>query len=288
MPSAPPAPIRRRQITAADTGPLADLLCDGFPDRTHEYWARALDLLAKRDAPEGYPRFGYLLESSGVPVGVILLIFSRPGAGPSAPVRCNVSSWYVKEAFRGYATLLVAAAIGLKDVTYINSSPAEYTWPILEAQGYARYAKGQFVAVPAVGLRSLGARVRRIDARSPDRRLAEFELLAAHAAAGCTSLVCDTAEGPLPFVFVRWRLRSPVKMMRLLWCRDTADFVRCAGPIGRYLLRRGIAAVACDAVGPITGLAGRYFPGAEPKYFRGPTPPRLNDLAFTETVLFGV
>ena len=102
------------------------------------------------------------------------------------------------------------------------------------------------------------------------------------------SLVCETPQGPLPFVFIRWRLKSRLKMMRLIYCRDTADFVRCAGPIGRFLLRRGVSAVALDAVAPIPGLAGKYFPGAEPKYFRGPAAPRLNDLTFTEHVLFGI
>jgi hypothetical protein len=280
--------VRRRQITSDDLGPIADLLAEGFPARTREYWERGLEILATRPCPQGRPRFGYMLEARGAPVGVILLIFSDAGDDSAGPVRCNLSSWYVKDAFRAYGALLTAAGVGFKDVIYINSSPARYTWPIIESQGYLRYGDGQFVAVPALGARALGDRVREISADTAGLRRAERDLLAEHARAGCVSLVVETRQGPLPFVFIRWRLKSRLKMMRLIYCRDTADFVRCAGPIGRFLLRQGVVAVALDATGPIQGLVGRYFAGAEPKYFRGPKAPRLNDLSFTESVVFGV
>ena len=35
-----------------------------------------------------------------------------------------------------------------KDVTYLNVSPAPHTRPIIEAQGFARYCDGIFIAVP--------------------------------------------------------------------------------------------------------------------------------------------
>ena len=34
--------------------------------------------------------------------------------------------------------------------------------------------------------------------------------------------------------------------------------------------------------------AGRYFDGIRPKYFKGPNPPRVGDLAYTEASMFGV
>jgi hypothetical protein len=43
-----------------------------------------------------------------------------------------------------------------------------------------------------------------------------------------------------------------------------------------------------DANGAIGGLVGRYFDGIMPKYFKGPRPPRLGDLAYTEAALFGM
>jgi hypothetical protein len=43
----------------------------------------------------------------------------------------------------------------------------------------------------------------------------------------------------------------------------------------------------CDGEGPIAGLIGRFFKDRAPKYFKGADRPRLNDLAYTEAVLFG-
>ena len=279
--------VRRRSIGKDDLPAIIDLLCEGFAERPRRYWEAGLGRLAIRDAPESYPKFGYMLECAGEAVGVILLIFSHTDDDRSRPVRCNLSSWYVRPAFRAYATLLTAAASGLKEVTYINSSAAGYTWPILESQGFVRYGRGQFVAIPALGLSEFGAPVRRVRGAADAAGLGEAELLVDHARSGCVSLICRSSAGEAPFVFVRWRLRGRPGMFRLLWCRDTADFVRCAGPIGRFLLRQGVALVAMDAIGAVPGLAGRYFAGAQPKFFRGPAPPRLNDLAFTETMIFG-
>jgi len=74
---------------------VADLLARGFPARPRKYWTSALARLAARGAPDGCPRFGYLLEADGAPVGVLLLIFAESGGA----VRCNVSSWYVEPAY---------------------------------------------------------------------------------------------------------------------------------------------------------------------------------------------
>ncbi len=75
---------------------------------------------------------------------------------------------------------------------------------------------------------------------------------------------------------------------QLIFCRDVADFVRFAGPLGRYLLRRGIPWVILDSERADQG-ASRILSGRESgrKYFRGPDKPRLGDLAYTELPLFG-
>jgi hypothetical protein len=283
--------VRRRQITEDDLSAVAELLTAGFPDRTRKYWTTGLARMARRAPVEGCPRFGYLLEADGVIVGAILLIFTDFGDGSAARVRCNISSWYVAPDYRAHAAQLSAAALKLKHVTYLNISPAEHTWPLLTAQGYQRYSDGQFACIPVLGRRPPRAVVHVVPARGRDQRfkaLAEYDLLAAHADAGCLSLVCDSAEGSDPFVLAPRRIAySPVQLTQLIYCRDTADFARCAGALGGFLLRRGVAGVILDANGLVPGLVGRYFQGRQPKYFKGADRPRLNDLAFTETVLFG-
>jgi hypothetical protein len=119
---------------------------------------------------------------------------------------------------------------------------------------------------------------------------ADFELLESHARYGCLALVCHTEDGPLPFIFLPKRARSgrfPLPAMQLVYCRDTADLARCAGALGRFLLLRGKPIVIVDANGPVQGLAGRYSAARGRKYFKGPHPPRLGDLSYTELVLYG-
>jgi len=280
--------IRCRQIAEGDLDALADLLKHGFgARRTHAFWRHALAALKARAVPDGMPRYGYLLENAGVPVGAILLIFAATPGGEA--LRANVSSWYVEPAFRSYAPLLVAQALKLKNVTYLNVSAVPHTWPILEAQGYQRYGSGVFVALPAVQRSHDEVRLLAADhVPDPPHESFERDLLIEHAASGCISFWGVTRERAHPFVFRPRIVKTLIPCAQLIYCRDVADVVRFAGPIGRFLARRGRPFVVIDANGPIEGLAGRYFDNTMPKFFRGPVRPRLGDLAFTETALFGM
>jgi hypothetical protein len=280
--------IRCRQIADGDLDALADLLTRGFgARRTPAFWRHVLASLKARAVPAGMPRYGYLLENAGVPVGAILLIFATTPGG-EAP-RANVSSWYVEPAFRGYAPLLVAQAVKLKPVTYLNVSAVPHTWPILEAQGYRRYSNGVLVALPAVQRSHNDVRLLAAD-RQPDAPHEPFErdLLVEHAGYGCISLWGVTRERAHPFVFRPRIVKTVVPCAQLIYCRDVADVARFAGPIGRFLARRGRPFIVIDANGPIEGLVGRYFDHTMPKFYRGPVSPRLGDLAYTETALFGM
>jgi len=280
--------IRCRQIADGDLDALVDLLERGFARRrTRAFWQRALACLRTREVPSGMPRYGYLLENDGAPVGVILLIFATT-PGTDMP-RANVSSWYVEPAFRSYAPLLVSQALKLKQVTYLNISAARHTWPIVEAQGYKRYSSGIIVAAPA--LQRSHERVRLLAAdETPDVPHAPFarDLMSAHVGFGCIAVWGVTAERALPFVFRPRIVKGLLPCAQLVYCDDVAAFVCFAGPLGRFLARRALPFVILDANGPVAGLAGKYFADTTPKYFRGPVAPRLGDLAYTEAALFGI
>ena len=284
--------IRCREIAAGDVDSVADLLTRGFPGRTRAYWLAGLQRQASRTVPEGYPRYGYLLEAAGAVVGVLLLMYSGKGTAGEPALTCNVASWYVDPQFRNQASLLSGLALKHKHVTYLNVTPAPPTWPILEAQGYKRYCNGLFFALP--GLSRGGGTVTPVSANStkPDDLPAdEFELLQRHAGYGCLSLVCRTQQAAIPLVLAPFRIRQGrigLPAMQLLWCRGIEDFVACAGAVGRHLTMRGKPLVVIDANGPISGLTGFYSQARGQKYFRGPNPPRLGDLADTEYALYGL
>jgi hypothetical protein len=283
--------LRCRQIDETDISAVAKLLTRGFTKRKCEFWLQVLTQLAAREPPLGLPKCGYLIESNGAAVGAILLICSTMPAGDSVATRCALSSWYVDPAFRAYAPLLVSQALQHKNITYLNTSPAPHTYPIIEAQGFSRYCDGVFIAVPILNGLFSGAQVKVFGAdRQPevDFDPLERKLLLHHAAHGCISLWCSTSTHAYPFVFRPHLVRAVVPGVRMIYCRDIAELVRFAGPIGRFLALRGKFLILVDANGPIPGLLGTFRRGSMPKYFKGPERPRISDLAYTEYALFGI
>jgi hypothetical protein len=289
------ARLRCRQIENADIEAVASLLARGFPAHDRRFWLAAFAQLMRHDTPAGLPKYGYLLESDGAVVGAILLICSAIPTGAAKITRCNLSSWYVDPAFRTYAPLLVSHALKHKDVTYLNVSPAPHTRPIIEAQGFSRYSEGIFIALPMVN-RPFGGQKVKVFAAGQRPKLnfqvdfdpSDEEVLLQHAALGCVSLWCATSAGTYPFVFRPRIVKGVIPCAQLIFCRDVADLVRFAGPIGRFLAWHGRPFVILDANAPVPGLLGWFSRGNMPKYFKGPLRPRLGDLAYTESVVLGV
>ena len=285
---------RIREILQSDLDAISDLLTRGFVHSKREYWRRGLRRQATRSLPSGVPRFGYLLESQGVPVGCLLQVYSTKIVDGEAALFCNLSSWFVDPAFRNYAAMFASMSQKRKGLTYFNVTPATPTWPILEAQGYKAYCRGLFFSMPAL---SPSGRGMTVEAVAPDTLMIkglpgdDLELLKRHADYGYLSLVCHTAESALPFVFFPLRKRRgviPVPALTLGYCRSIEDYVRCAGAIGRFLLRRGKPVIIVDATGSIAALPGIYSEVRGRKYFKGPHQPRLGDLADTELAIYGV
>jgi hypothetical protein len=284
--------IRCREIGPADLDAIADLLTRGFAGRSRDYWMGGLQRQSVRAVPEGFPRFGYMLDHEGVPIGVLLLLYTARDNAGVASIRCNLSSWYVDPAFRNYAPMLSSVAQRHKHVTYINISPAHSTWRTIEAQGFRTYCAGLFFSFPAL---SRPAKAMRVEVVQQGTKAADglseadVVLLARHAAYGCLSLICRAADGRAsPFILQAMRFRRiAVPVMRLIYCPDVADYVACAGAIGGFLLRRGRISVALDANGRIKELVGFYREARDRKYFKGPQCPRLADLSDTELAIYG-
>jgi hypothetical protein len=285
---------RFREIQDSDLDAIGDLLTRGFVHRSRDYWMRGLHRQGTRSLPPDVPRYGYMLEHQGAPVGCLLLIYSSKIIDGEAATCCNVSSWYVDPEFRNYAALFASMTQKRKDVTYSNVTPAVTTWPILDAQGFVPYCRGLYFSVPILSRGGRGVVVEAVTqdtafiAGLPD---ADLALLKRHAEYGCLSLVCRTADGALPFIFFSLRKRRgiiPVPAMQLGYCRSIDDYVNCAGAIGRHLLRRGKPIVTIDANGAMAGLPGVYTEMRGRKYFKGPQQPRLGDLADTELAIYGM
>jgi hypothetical protein len=285
--------IRCREIGIADLDAVADLLTRGFVLRSRDWWIAGLCRQSVREVPEGFPRFGYMLDHEGAPVGVLLLIYTARDDGGGISIRCNLSSWYVEPAYRSYAPMLTKVAQRHNDVTYVNISPAHWTWRTIEAQGFRAYCRGLFFSFPALSRPAKGMRVEIVprNAKAVDSLSeADVMILTRQAAYGCLSIVCRAADDrAFPFVLQSMRIKDRIAppAMQMIYCRDVADYVTCAGAIGRFLLRRRKVVVVVDANGRMNDLVGHYRERNRRKYFKGPQCPRLADLSDTELVIYG-
>jgi hypothetical protein len=284
--------VRFREIGARDVHSIIDLLRRGFPERSREYWERGLQRQDAMDRPPDCPRYGYLMEADGLPVGAILILSSMRNITGEIRLQCNLSSWYVEPAFRCYASMLISAVTKNVLATYVNISPAPHTWAIIEAQGFKPYCNGQFFSLPLLSGRMPDVEIcegAACEAWYGSLPFCEEELLRFHAGLGCRSLIVTQRGSAHPFLFLPFSLKVGglrLRCMHLVYCRDVAEFVHFAGPLGRFMLRRGAPVIAIDANRRLEGLPGIYR-GKSRMYFKGPDRPLHGDLAYTERVLFG-
>jgi hypothetical protein len=280
-----------RAIEERDLPSVLDCLMRGFPERARDYWTRGLARLGARPPVGDYPRHGHLLEVGGRVVGVLLQIFTTRQTPPGPMVRCNMSSWCVDPEYRSYAHPLHARAIARREVVYLTLTAAPHTVAALKAFGYRASTAGQVIFAPLLSRGQTGARVvEYAEGRSEAARLSreDARLLADHAALGCIALIGLVGNEARPLIFQpRTIWRALIPCVHVIYCREASDLARFGFAYGRHLARSGRFFALADALGPIPGLAGRYFPGRELRYYKGPQAPSPLDLADTELVILG-
>ena len=268
--------VRCRPIVENDLDGLADFLAKGFPLSHRDYWTKGFARWRHLPQVEGVPRYGYVLEAEGTPVGVILLLWSRRGDRLTA----NLSSWYVEPQWRTHSTLLISAATKLKEATYINASPAPHTERTLEAQNFVPYNFGRSIVFALPGRGGVSENI-------PDD-LPEAQLLRDHRALGQVALVVEKDGILSPFVLKPRRLdRPPVPVMDVIYCRSPEDFAACAPALARHVLPRALGFLIDGDMPAKFGILSHYVEGKERRYYKGPWRPTLGDLAYSEKVIFG-
>jgi hypothetical protein len=281
--------ICSREITENDLHSVANLLGNGLAFDSR-YYLGALMRQMRHPTPTGFPKYGYLMENDGALVGAILLIFTKVKSRDSSTIRCHVTSWYVQPIYRVYAALFYLNGFSHKDVIYMNISALKDARPFLPIQGFSKYSRGQFFAVPALHLMSEAIDCKIISATSvPDVPFKAYErdLLLDHAEYGCICFWCVTSEQAYPFVFRNRPTKKVLPGIELIYCREIGDFVKFARPISSFFARLGKFIVRIDSNGPIPGLKGKYIDGATPRWYKGPVQPRLGDLAYTQFAMCG-
>jgi hypothetical protein len=274
-----------REITDSDLGAVRDLLVEGFPLRSADYWSKGLANLGALPPVDGFPRYGYVIDADGGPQGVLLTLTSdRGGHG----ARTSLSSWYVRDRYRQTATFLFRHVLKLKNTTFVNVSPADHVLPIVEAFGFEPYTTGMVMLDLRAALlgRSPRGAVRRIDARGLGALSdGERQLAADHLRMGCDvlRLQADNRAGLL--IHRRRWIRRALPASQVIFA-DPELMTELAGPVMRTLVRAGSVLAFCDVGQAPRPAVGRVFPRAI-RYFKGAVAPPVADLAYSELAVFG-
>lgn len=276
--------MKFREITPADRPALEALLREGFASTGPGFWETALDVLARRAPVEGMPQYGIVLEIDGVLCGVMLMVSQRRGA----ETVCNLSSWYVREAHRGYAPFMFGHTLKAKDVTFLDCSPTPDLVPIIEKNGFEAYTGGTLMLDGRMALRP-GKPVARLTPEALSQcHHPEAERIAENLEHGCEGFLAHDASGaPVPLLYRVARVKKHVPVARFVY-GDPDTIVAHAGAITRALLSRAIPLALVDWPAGVEVPLGRAMPAYGVRYKRGAGAVPLGDLLDTEYALFGI
>lgn len=273
-----------REIEDHEIDAVAGLLAEGFPGHDVRYWQETLLRVSRRPKIGELPKLGFVLEVDGQLQGVILVLSSEVDGA----ARSNLSSWYVREEHRKYATFLYQRAIKAKGTTYLNLSPSVEALPIAKAFGFKPYTGGTLRLDGRCILRLPGRgkahaitqeSLARLDAR--DRQSCQ-----AHLDYGCRGLILEDGEGLMPALYRTKKLRKLVPAARFV-SGETERLLRAAPVIGKHLLFRGIPFFLLDAPkdwSPDSRVT--HLPDQDVRYAKNAPAPAIGDLRETEISIF--
>ncbi|MDA1097712.1 MAG: hypothetical protein O2967_01910 [Proteobacteria bacterium] len=274
--------VHVREIADTDIAEVCALLAEGLRP-SNEFWRNAVHMLSRRPVVEGYARYGFCLDVDGRLEGVLLLLTARV----DGIIRSNLSSWYVREPHRKFASFLYQRTIRTKGSVYLNLSPSPAALPIAKAFGFKPYTGGMLLLDARSALKMGDASVRPLTQDLVGGLdVATRGMVEAHLGYGCTGLLLHDAAGPMVALYRIRRLKRLIPAARFV-AGDSARLAKASGALMRAVLRRGLPLCIIDAPVDYPPAPGAFlFPGREMRYAKGGTPPGPGDLRETELALF--
>jgi len=261
-------------IDETNMGAALDLLEQGFPARSREFFTTGIARMAALGDNAGLP-VGQLLVVKDKACGVVLTLGSRCRAGTphDEPERTvNFSSWYIAPDQRWRAPFMLSKLVADKSALYTDLTPTEPVRAMLEALGFEKLNDGQSVVVaPLAGIAKRAA----AEVLDPGREgriwtdKQTLDMLDAHRPFGCEPLIIRDERGDTSTMFKRCSLRG-LPAARLIYCTDNAAFQRNLGAVARYLLLKRFYALIVFDTRSETDVGGITFANRGLRYARGP------------------
>jgi hypothetical protein len=277
--------MKIREIEEGDLPAVIALFAYAFPLRRPTYWRRGFDNMRVLPAIPGHARYGFLFEADNKVQAVLLALGAQVG---DTCRRINLSAWCAHPTYRMMGGLLHAKVMKQKAESYLNLSPAEHVIPMLEPLGFKPYTGGVCLIDGRAALRTdMGSRLIPYDPAKDNGLTAELAIIAErHYRYGCTVLMLYRGSAPAELVIYRTKWIKGVLPCGQVICGAPERVLAAAGPLMRYLLKRGIALALVDIIEPCDMIGTHTFWGRSLRYSRG-TPPAVGDLLDSEFALFG-
>lgn len=220
----------------------------------------------------------------------MLILTADLGPGFVGRLRSNLSSWYVREPWRKYATFMLRAGLKVKGGCYTDLSPAPQVVQINAALGFVPYTGGSILLDPRAALGG-GGRVEFWDGQSDAGLAAKLEpalkeVARRHIGYGCTALLLASPSGAQLSLYRIKRLKRVIPAARFVY-GEPVLLVASAGALMRALLARGIPLAQIDAPQGMQSRVGHLMPARDIRYVTGGKPPLAGDLLETEIAVFG-
>jgi hypothetical protein len=174
----------------------------------------------------------------------VLLLFERQRLINKRP-KClvNLSSWYVREAYRPIAFFMMREVVKDSDTVFTNFTPTETAAKVARALGFRYTSQGAVFTSPRPDrlLGAAGVRVHPLDAQSLDGFDPNHaEWLKDHQRPMHFVYGIEDQQGLLPVVF-RFQSRKRLRLARLIFCPDHARLAKVLPAVQRsILLRHGV------------------------------------------------
>jgi hypothetical protein len=257
-----------------------DLLHEGFPERSREFWAAGFKAAAPTAERSGIP-VGQILLSKGVPSGIILTFGSGRDARKELVV--NLSAWYVRPEQRFLAPAMLKL-ITSGEATYTDLTPTPDVARLSHALGFRAATIGTVVVpLPAAALLP-GRGVELCPWRSLALPDSATGMATDHEALGCRVYGVQTQDGA-GIIILRQARYFRLRSAEVVFGRR--DLLRQAiGPIAKALLQQGILSLVydCDTLGAEGPLAIRRRTHT-PRMLKGYSEPGVIDYAWSELPL---
>jgi len=197
---------------------------------------------------EAKGHFGYVMLDGEEAVGFLGLLFSRRTVRGRERRFCNLTSWIVREPYRGRSLFLLLPVLQERDTTLVDLTPSAEVYALLRKAGFQDFETRQRILfpVPAHGPECTVT----FDRAALDSSLdpESLRIFMDHPFPGCRHALIESPKGRCYVVLNRMvRRKKPYFMAVIQHLSDREAFVKCAGrAVTRICLHLQVLALFAD------------------------------------------